>query len=144
MDFHERKVAPRIIYLFVLDRNSDSVRDFSFYGGLYRDVNLIVGDRLSFDYLDGSRDGVYISAENIGDKNWEMRMQGTIVNADVAEDVSVYCILMDADEVVCEKSVELMVENREDFSLTHEKVTFAFSAHTVCFQIPLCFLLGLE
>ena len=92
--------------------------DFSFYGGLYRDVNLIVGDRLSFDYLDGSRDGVYISAENIGDKNWEMRVQGTIVNAGESGDVSVYCILRDADEVICEKSVEFMVENREDFSLT--------------------------
>jgi len=92
--------------------------DFSFYGGLYRDVNLIIGDRISFDYLDGSRDGVYISAKNTHEQIWEMSVKGTVTNADKACDVSVYCILRDKDEIVSEKSVDLTVEERADFDMT--------------------------
>ncbi len=44
-----------------------AMADFSFYGGLYRDVNLVFDDALHFAECDGSRDGVTVRCEENGD-----------------------------------------------------------------------------
>ncbi len=56
-----------------------AMADFSFYGGLYRDVNLIIDSDVHFDELDKSRDG--FNAETfINDKNGIIKVEPRIIN----------------------------------------------------------------
>lgn len=54
--------------------------DFSFYGGLYREVKWITVGYLHFEMLDQSRDGVYLTQERIDDHNFKLKVSGTIIN----------------------------------------------------------------
>lgn len=65
--------------------------DFSFYGGVYRDVNLIAGGPVSFDLLDESRDGVRVSAQRLADGRWMLRAEGTVVNTLAPCEAAVTC-----------------------------------------------------
>lgn len=72
--------------LFIETDNSECknvyprMADFSFYGGIYRKVNLIVSDAVHFDYMDKSRDGVLVSTRRKSGEVWEIKVEGTIVN----------------------------------------------------------------
>lgn len=57
--------------------------DFTFYGGLYRDVNIICEvDELHFALLDRSRCGVYVSAKADGDVFIRSFTEGSTINAE--------------------------------------------------------------
>lgn len=59
--------------------------DFTFYGGLYRDVNLIYAGDVHFDYLDGSRDGIYLKQEKVGDTDFKLEVVSNLVNDSITE-----------------------------------------------------------
>ena len=50
--------------------------DFSFYGGLYREVKLIITEALHFDLMDNSRDGIYLTQKSIGENTFELKING--------------------------------------------------------------------
>lgn len=54
--------------------------DFSFYGGVYRNVSLIESDAVHFDYMDHGRDGVFVSTRRKSGDIWEVRTEGSVVN----------------------------------------------------------------
>ncbi|HZG85572.1 glycoside hydrolase family 2 protein [Paenibacillus sp.] len=54
--------------------------DFTFYGGLYREVKLLVMDDLHFDVMDNGRDGVYFTQKKIGERTFEWTVQGRVIN----------------------------------------------------------------
>lgn len=54
--------------------------DFTFYGGIYRDVELIAVAPIHFDLLDNGSDGLYISALKNTDEEWTVTIKTTITN----------------------------------------------------------------
>ena len=91
--------------------------DFSFYGGLYRDVTIIAAEKIHFDYLDGSRDGVYLFAKQLDEKIWNLNIKGTVINEDTERNVVIGCKLLDKNRIVCQKETEINVEKHMDFSM---------------------------
>jgi len=54
--------------------------DFTFFGGLYRGVNLITVDEVSFDLDDKGSQGVYISQKNITKQKANLEIKSLITN----------------------------------------------------------------
>ena len=54
--------------------------DFSFYGGIYRDVKLVYAPKVHFDYLDGSRSGVQVRTKKLDEGKWEVKAEGCVIN----------------------------------------------------------------
>jgi len=54
--------------------------DFTFYGGIYRDVNLVVTDVVHFDLLDHGSNGVYLFQEDVSDESATVRLDARLVN----------------------------------------------------------------
>ncbi|MDR6881692.1 glycoside hydrolase family 2 TIM barrel-domain containing protein [Bacillus sp. 3255] len=54
--------------------------DFTFFGGLYREVKLLVMDDIHFDVMDKGRDGVYLTQSPQGDGSFQLDVQGRVVN----------------------------------------------------------------
>lgn len=115
-----------LIAISVDNRVNDTVypigADFSFYGGIYRDVYLICTGRVHLDFLDGSRDGVYIDYEKTG-KDFRLRVRGRIVREGIEqtdpETVTVECCLKDrSGESVWEKCEQICIEVKNDFQIS--------------------------
>lgn len=94
--------------------------DFSFYGGLYRNVKLIEAEEAHFDYLDGSRDGVYVSAEKAESDKWLLHIKGNVVNEGIERKVAVSCKVLDESNIVCETSEVIHVKERDEFTVDFE------------------------
>lgn len=54
--------------------------DFTFYGGIYRDVNLIVVNPIHVDLLDHGSSGVYVVQEEVSDEQAKLRLNTRITN----------------------------------------------------------------
>ncbi len=71
--------------------------DFTMYGGLYRNVNLVAVEKTGhFDLMDNGSKGVYITAtrtakgEGASTGTWELKVEATVVNdTDTAKDYTV-------------------------------------------------------
>lgn len=91
--------------------------DFSFYGGLYRNINIIEAEKIHFDYLDASRDGVYISAMQLDEKMWNLNIRGTVINEETECKAVISCKLLDENTIVCQKKIEVYLNKHADFSM---------------------------
>lgn len=56
--------------------------DFTFYGGIYRDVWLLATDEVHFKVTDYASSGVQIITPNVTEKSGTVNVRGTIVNTD--------------------------------------------------------------
>jgi beta-galactosidase len=78
------KGGENIVSIIVDNSRHDDVyplmADFSFYGGIYREVKLITAEALHFDLLDNSRDGIYLTQKNIGKDKFELKISGKLIN----------------------------------------------------------------
>lgn len=54
--------------------------DFTFYGGIYRDVYLIRKGERHFDRLDGSTKGVYLSAPKVSKRSASLKVKARVLN----------------------------------------------------------------
>lgn len=54
--------------------------DFNFYGGIYRDVYIVLTDAIHFDMLDHASPGVYITTPYVDSAEAQIRLRGTIQN----------------------------------------------------------------
>lgn len=59
-----------------------TMADFTFYGGVYRDVNLIEIPDCRFSMKDYGSDGIYITPRHVGEGGWELSIKALIDNAD--------------------------------------------------------------
>ncbi|MGH7525420.1 MAG: glycoside hydrolase family 2 TIM barrel-domain containing protein [Gemmatimonadales bacterium] len=55
--------------------------DFTFYGGIYRDVWLVVTDPVHLEMLDHASPGVFVDSPGLTDTAARVRVRGTVVNA---------------------------------------------------------------
>jgi beta-galactosidase len=53
--------------------------DFNFYGGIYRDVYLILTDAVHFDLLDHASPGVYVSTPSVDSAGATVELRGAVV-----------------------------------------------------------------
>jgi beta-galactosidase len=54
--------------------------DFTFYGGIYRDVNIVITNNVHFDLLDYGSKGIYIVQEDISDEKVQLKIKSKLVN----------------------------------------------------------------
>lgn len=54
--------------------------DYTFYGGIYRDVNLIVTDEIHFDMDNNASDGVFTKLDEISKNNAKISVTGNLIN----------------------------------------------------------------
>lgn len=72
--------------------------DFTFYGGLYRDVWLIATDPVHFDVLDHASPGVFVDAPGVSAERATVRVRGSVVNeTDRATDIEVVTRILDRE-----------------------------------------------
>ncbi len=62
-----------------------TVADFTFYGGIYRNVNIVIADKVHFDLLDYGSSGVYITQEKVTDKKALIKITARLTNDNQAE-----------------------------------------------------------
>lgn len=89
--------------------------DFTFYGGIYRDVNIIIADKLHFDMMDYGSQGIYIHQEDISNEKACLKIRTKIVNHyETDKKVRVWIDILDADGInvtYAAKEVNLAAEN---------------------------------
>lgn len=89
--------------------------DFTFYGGIYRDVNLVVTNQVHFDLMDDGAQGVYIVQDCVTEDRAEMTIQARLVNAnDTEKKIRVWADLLDqGGRVVTYGAKEVVLEAGE-------------------------------
>lgn len=71
--------------------------DFTFYGGIYRDVALVVTEPVHFDMLDLGSDGVYVTQISVTRARAELDITALVRSADRSQEVCTRVELLDAD-----------------------------------------------
>jgi len=64
----------------VFDDVYPQVADFTFYGGIYRDVNIVMAGSVHFDLMDYGSKGVYIFQEDVNSEKAVLNIKSRIVN----------------------------------------------------------------
>lgn len=54
--------------------------DFTFYGGIYRDVNLVIVNPIHFDLLDYGSQGIYIFQDSVSNEKAELTIKSRLTN----------------------------------------------------------------
>jgi len=117
------KAGENTISIKVDNSRNDTVyplmADFSFYGGLYRDVSLIISENLHFDLMDNSRDGIYLTQKGLSEGKFELKINGKIINELAeAKDVKVdFKLINKEEEIVYMKVIDVNVSKEESFEL---------------------------
>ncbi|QAA34384.1 glycoside hydrolase family 2 protein [Clostridium manihotivorum] len=96
--------------------------DFSFYGGVYREVKLIVSEALHFDLMDNGRDGIYLTQRNVVDGIFELEIRGTVVNELMETKTGKlnFRILDKEDNIVFDKTIEADIQKEFKFNLVEK------------------------
>lgn len=84
--------------------------DFTFYGGIYRDVNIIIANNIHFDLMDYGSKGIYIVQEEISKERASLKVKTRVVNENTEDkkvrvwadifDAGNNCVTYAAEEVV--------------------------------------------
>ncbi len=78
--------------------------DYTFFGGIYRDVHLLITDDIHIDTLDYASPGVYITQNNVNKKKADIEIEANIVNdSNVGSDVQITAYIVDDDNVIIDK-----------------------------------------
>ncbi len=85
------------------------VGDFNFYGGIYRDVSLLITDALCISPLDYASPGVYLTQNKVSEDKAEVAATLLLSNRDEARRIQALVEVKEHDKVVCRtaKSVKL-------------------------------------
>ena len=117
--------------LTVIVDNSDPAvppysADFTFMGGLYRDVSLVITDPVHLDFSSGPSEGFKIITEKGSDNHWKIAVNGDIRNdSPLKKKVKVNAILRNIDgAVVAQKSqdVRLNALSAGKFTINFDKI----------------------
>ncbi|MEV5027044.1 glycoside hydrolase family 2 protein [Paenibacillus sp. LPE1-1-1.1] len=72
--------------------------DFTFYGGIYRDVNILVTNPVHFDAMDYGSSGVYIVQEQVSKEKAHLKIESRLVNgSDEEKKVRLWADIADDD-----------------------------------------------
>ncbi len=72
--------------------------DFTFFGGIYRDVSLIAADKLSVSLMDYGSQGVYVTATNVSKESADISVKVKLTNNyGTYKDVTLKTVISDAE-----------------------------------------------
>lgn len=83
------------------------VGDFNFYGGIYRDVHLLVTDEACISPLDYASSGVYLIQKKVTKEHADVEAKVLLSNITSNKPVDVCVKILNEDKVVLEKSQKL-------------------------------------
>lgn len=90
--------------------------DFTFYGGIYRDVSLIISEGIHFDLLDGSRDGIYLKQTKLENEMYNLEIKGTVCSEKTITDAEVILSLNDRQGIcVQQKIIKIQIDEKTSF-----------------------------
>jgi beta-galactosidase len=85
--------------------------DFTFFGGIYRNVYLIAVDKIHFDLENNGSNGVFITTPHVSAKEADIAVKGSITNVfPEKKEVTVVTVIKD-------RSGKTVLENRSDLML---------------------------
>ncbi|MPQ30486.1 beta-galactosidase [Clostridium estertheticum] len=122
------KAGENLISIMVDNRSHDNIyplmADFSFYGGLYRGVNLIISEELHFDLMDNGRNGMYLTQKNIDKNIFELKINGKLINelSEPKEGKMQFKLIDKEEKIIFSKSLDVKVLNETNFALVEEIV----------------------
>lgn len=93
--------------------------DFTFYGGIYRDVNVIYKNRLHFSQMDFASSGVFVSQDKITDEEAELSVRALVVNGNSHSSMKITVLDKENSEVYSETVNEVADETIHKFKLTN-------------------------
>ncbi|WP_326512875.1 glycoside hydrolase family 2 protein [Clostridium intestinale] len=99
--------------------------DFSFYGGLYREVKLIISEFLHFELMDNGKDGIYATQKKIDEDIFEIKVHGKVINElSEAKEGKVEFKLLDKEEnIVLNKTLDMRFSNESEFNIVEKIVS---------------------
>ena len=81
----------------VVDDVYPQMADFTFYGGIYRDVNIIITDNIHFDLMDYGSAGIYVIQEEVSREKASLTIKSKLVNDNEEEKkVRLWADILDA------------------------------------------------
>ncbi|XOV91056.1 MAG: glycoside hydrolase family 2 TIM barrel-domain containing protein [Bacteroidota bacterium] len=98
--------------------------DYTFYGGIYRNVRLIVADPIHFDLSNNGSDGVFVSTPKVSDQNASITIQGSVQNSSAQKKkVIVETSILDKNnQVIGTKSSKVTINPNSKSDFTHEGI----------------------
>lgn len=100
--------------------------DFTFFGGIYRDVYLIASEQIHFDNDNYASSGVFVKPFNVNDLTADLGIKGKIVNDTKSSmDVKLSTDLIDASGRVVKSQntfIKIYPNNKKDFNQIFQKI----------------------
>jgi len=98
--------------------------DFTFFGGIYRDVYLEVLNPIHFDADNFASSGVFVSTPKVSEENASVTIRGEIVNSSSAEkNISVISKLVDPkNTLVAQQETKIKLKQNQKASFVHNKI----------------------
>ena len=82
----------------VVDDVYPQMADFTFYGGIYRDVNIVVSKNVHFDLMDYGSQGVYVIQEEVINEKASLTIKSKLVNSNEEDKkVRLWVDILDAE-----------------------------------------------
>lgn len=82
----------------VVDDVYPQMADFTFFGGIYRDVNIIIADHIHFDLMDYGSKGIYVIQEEVSKEKALLTIKSKLVNDTMEEKkVRLWADILDAE-----------------------------------------------
>lgn len=98
LDFDAKNTLAVKVDNTVVEDVYPQMADFTFYGGIYRDVNLVIANPVHFDLMDHGSKGIYVIQEEVNEEQAALTLKSLLVN-DSEEDkkVRLWVDLLDAE-----------------------------------------------
>lgn len=87
--------------------------DFNFYGGVYRDVHLIVSDEAIISPLDYASSGIYLKQNNVSKEKAEVEALVKISNPKQVSSLSLYLNIFDGESIVFQHKLSVAANATE-------------------------------
>ncbi len=88
--YNDKNKTPNIILVKVDNSHNENIpplsADFTFYGGIYRQVMFIEKEKIHFDLSDYASSGIYITTPEVNKESAEVKIKGAIVKDDVGKE----------------------------------------------------------
>ena len=90
------------------------VGDFNFYGGLYRDVELIATEPVSISLFDYASDGVYIEQNSVTKDEAKINVRTLLTNPfDKQKKAKINISIFDGDKLICQEEKKVTIKANE-------------------------------
>lgn len=127
---HINYTTPNYLYVKVNNEHNDNIpplnADFTFYGGIYRDIWLITTNEIHFDILDYASPGIFIKTETCNKDFATLSITGTVVNQyKSSNEVSIHNNIYDKrDSLIFSQAVKLEIEggNKRQFNIENIEI----------------------